>query len=121
MNRLVTVTVSRAAADQRKGRAGRVGPGVCYRLYSRHAFQGMIPFTPPEMLLADLSPLILELAVWGVKDPSELSWLSPPPRAAWESGRRLLIDLGALDPEGSATPVGRSMARLPLHPRLRRL
>jgi ATP-dependent helicase HrpB len=81
----------------------------------------MIPFTPPEMLLADLSPLILELAVWGVKDPGELSWLSPPPKAAWESGRRLLMDLGALDPDGSATPVGRSMARLPLHPRLGRL
>ena len=121
MNRLVTVAVSKAAAEQRKGRAGRLGPGVCYRLYSRHAFQGMILFTPPEMLLADLSPLILELAVWGVKDPSELSWLSSPPRAAWESGRRLLMDLGALDPEGSATPVGRSMARLPLHPRLGRL
>ena len=121
MNRLVTVAVSKAAADQRKGRAGRLGPGVCYRLYSRHAFQGMIPFTPPEMLLADLSPLILELAVRGVKDPSELSWLSPPPKAAWESGRRLLMELGALDPEGSATPVGRSMARLPLHPRLGRL
>jgi len=121
MNRLVTVAVSKAAAAQRKGRAGRLGSGVCYRLYSRHAFQGMIPFAPPEMLLADLSPLILELAVWGVKDPTELSWLDPPPKAAWESGRRLLMDLGALDPKGSATPVGRSMARLPLHPRLGRL
>ncbi|HWU37896.1 MAG TPA: ATP-dependent helicase HrpB, partial [Candidatus Acidoferrum sp.] len=121
MNRLVTVAVSRAAAEQRKGRAGRVGPGVCYRLYSRHAFQGMIPFTPPEMLGADLSSLILELAAWGVKDPAELSWLDPPPKAAWESGRRLLMDLGALDPKGSVTPVGRAMARLPLHPRLGRL
>jgi len=121
MNRLVTVAVSKAAAAQRKGRAGRLDPGVCYRLYSRHAFQGMIPFTPPEILLVDLSPLILELAVWGVKDPTELSWLDPPPKAAWESGRRLLVDLGALDPKGSVTPVGRSMARLPLHPRLGRL
>jgi ATP-dependent helicase HrpB len=121
MNRLVTVSVSRASADQRKGRAGRLGPGICYRLYSRHTFQGMIPFTPPEMLVTDLSPLILELAVWGVKDPGELSWLSPPPKAAWESGRHLLMDLGALDPEGSATPIGRWMARLPLHPRLGRL
>jgi ATP-dependent helicase HrpB len=121
MNRLVTVTVSKTAAAQRKGRAGRLGPGVCYRLYSRHVFQGMIPFAPPEILLADLSPLILELAVWGVKDPTELCWLDPPPKAAWESGRRLLIDLGALSSEGSLTPVGRSMARLPLHPRLARL
>src|SRR5512137_2140873 len=84
MNRLVTVAVSKAAADQRKGRAGRLGPGVCYRLYSRHAYQGMIPFSPPEMLLADLSPLVLELGVWGVKNPADLSWLSPPPTAAWE-------------------------------------
>ncbi|NTV31843.1 MAG: ATP-dependent helicase HrpB [Deltaproteobacteria bacterium] len=121
MNRLVTVAASKAAAEQRKGRAGRLGPGVCYRLYSRHTFQGMIPFTPPEMLLADLSPLILELALWGVKDPTELSWLDPPPKAAWESGLRLLMELGALDPKGSATPVGRWMARLPLHPRLGRL
>jgi ATP-dependent helicase HrpB len=121
MNRLVTVTVSKAAAEQRKGRAGRLGPGICYRLYGRHAFQGMIPFTPPEMLLADLSPLILELAVRGVKDPTELSWLDAPPKAAWESGRRLLVELGALDPKGSVTPVGRWMARLPLHPRLGRL
>jgi ATP-dependent helicase HrpB len=121
MNRLVTVAVSRAAAEQRKGRAGRLGPGICYRLYSRHAFQGMIPFTPPEMLLADLSPLILELAVWGVKDPTELSWLDAPPKAAWESGLRLLRELGALDPKGSVTSVGRGMARLPLHPRLGRL
>jgi ATP-dependent helicase HrpB len=81
MNRLVTVAVSNAAAEQRKGWAGRLGPGICYRIYSRHAFQGMIPFTPPEMLLADLSPLILELAVWGVKDPTELSWLDDPWRA----------------------------------------
>jgi ATP-dependent helicase HrpB len=121
MNRLVTVAVSKAAAAQRKGRAGRLGPGVCYRLYGRHAFQGMIPFTPPEMLSTDLSPLVLELSVWGVKDPAELSWLDPPPKAAWESGRRLLMDLGALDPKGSVTPVGRAMARLPLHPRLGRL
>lgn len=121
MNRLVTVSVSKAAAEQRKGRAGRVGPGICYRLYSRHAFQGMIPFTPPEVLLADLSPLVLELAVWGVKAPTELSWLDTPPKAAWEAGRSLLRELGALDAKGSVTPAGRWTARLPLHPRLGRL
>ena len=121
MNRLITVAVSRAAAEQRKGRAGRLGPGVCYRLYSRHAFQTLIPFAPPEMLVSDLSSLVLELGVWGVKDPADLSWLDPPPAAAWESARRLLFDLGALDAKGAVTPVGRSMARLPLHPRLARL
>jgi ATP-dependent helicase HrpB len=121
MNRLLTVAVSKAAAEQRKGRAGRLGPGLCYRLYSRHAFQTLIPFAPPEMLVSDLSSLVLELGVWGVKDPAELSWIDPPPAAAWESGKRLLFDLGALDAKGAVTPVGRSMARLPLHPRLARL
>jgi ATP-dependent helicase HrpB len=121
MNRLITVPVSRAAAEQRKGRAGRLSPGVCYRLYSRHTFQSSVPFAPPEILLSDLSSPALELAVWGVKDPTELSWLDAPPGAAWESARRLLLDLGALDLQGKVTSVGKSMARLPLHPRLARL
>jgi ATP-dependent helicase HrpB len=121
MNRLVTLSVSRASAEQRKGRAGRLGPGVCYRLYGKHDLQSMLPFTQPEMLVSDLSQLVLELAVWGVKDPQTLSWLDTPPAAAWDSGLRLLKDLGALDPSGSVTPTGRAMARLPLHPRLSRL
>jgi len=121
MNRLVTVPVSRASAEQRKGRAGRLGPGACYRLYSRHSFQGLQPFTQPEMLTSDLSPLALELAAWGVKDPQTLSWLDAPPMAAWASGQRLLKELGALDSSGSITSLGREMARLPLHPRLGRL
>jgi ATP-dependent helicase HrpB len=121
MNRLITVSVSKAAAEQRKGRAGRIGPGICYRLYSRHAFESMIPYAPPEMLVSDLSSLVLELAAWGVKDPTTLSWLDPPPAAPWESARRLLLELGALDSEGAVTQVGRSMARLPVHPRLGRL
>ena len=121
MNRLITVPVSKAAAEQRKGRAGRVSPGVCYRLYSRHTFQSSVSFTPPEILVSDLSSLALELAVWGVKDPAELSWLDAPPAAAWESGRRLLLDLGALDRQGKVTSIGKSMVRLPLHPRLARL
>jgi ATP-dependent helicase HrpB len=121
MNRLITVPVSRASAEQRKGRAGRIGPGVCYRLYSRHAFQSSVPFTPPEILVSDLSSLALELAAWGVKDPAELSWLDAPPAASWDSARRLLLDLEALDLQGAVTPLGRSMARLPLHPRLARL
>ncbi|MDH4231697.1 MAG: ATP-dependent helicase HrpB, partial [Nitrospirota bacterium] len=121
MNRLITGSVSRASAEQRKGRAGRLGPGLCCRLYSRNSFQGMVPFSPPEILVTDLSSLVLELAVWGVKKPSGLSWLDAPPEAAWNAALDLLKNLGALDQEGSATPVGRQMSRLPLHPRLSRL
>jgi len=121
MNKLVTIPVSRASAEQRKGRAGRLGPGVCYRLFSKHEFLALQPFSRPEILVSDLSPLALELAVWGVKDPHTLSWLDAPPAAAWEVGRRFLQELGALDPSGSITTVGRNMASFPLHPRLSRL
>ena len=121
MNRLKTVSVSRASAEQRKGRAGRLGPGVCYRLYSEHDFQGMQPFTQPEILVSDLAPLALELFAWGVKDPQTLKWLDPPPAVAWDAGLQLLKDLGALDHSGSITQTGRAMALLPLHPRLSRL
>ena len=121
MNRLVTVTVSQAAARQRAGRAGRLGPGVCYRLYSSHTFQSLIPFAPPEIAISDLSSLVLDLAAWGVKDPAGLSWLDPPPPAAWRAARDLLKSLGALDAKDAITPAGEAMARLPLHPRLGRL
>ncbi len=121
MNRLVTVPVSRASAEQRKGMAGRTGPGVCYRLYGSHELSGMPPFTQPEILISDLSQLALELSLWGVKDPRMLAWLDEPPRAAWDAGCRLLADLGAVDRTGSLTPAGRAMDRLPVHPRLGRL
>jgi ATP-dependent helicase HrpB len=121
MNRLVTVPVSKASAEQRKGRAGRLGPGVCYRLYSQHDLHGMPPYSQPEILVSDLSPLALELAAWGVKDPHALSWLDTPPAAAWNTGVRLLKELGTLDASYSITALGRAMARLPLHPRLSRL
>ncbi len=121
MNRLITVSVSKASAEQRKGRAGRLVPGICYRLYSRHVFQSMLPFTTPEILISDLSSLVLELAIWGVKDPAGLAWLDAPPDAAWKSAERLLMDLGALDRKGSVTKRGKAMAGLPLHPRLGRL
>lgn len=121
MNRLLTVTISRASAEQRKGRAGRLGPGVCYRLYGRHVLQSMVPYTPPEILSVELASLVLELAAWGVKDPGTLSWLDPPPVPAWEEANRLLTDLGALDSQEALTRIGRDMARLPLHPRLSRL
>src|SRR5208337_2683651 len=93
MNRLMTASVSKASAEQRKGRAGRTGPGICYRLYSRYTFQSMVPFTPPEILVSDLSSLVLELAAWGVKDPSELMWLDAPPSAAWDRALSLLVEL----------------------------
>ncbi|MFO7568483.1 MAG: ATP-dependent helicase HrpB [Smithellaceae bacterium] len=121
MNRLATVAVSQASARQRQGRAGRLGPGVCYRLYSLHTFQSLLPFAPPEISISDLSQLVLDLAAWGVRDPDMLSWLDPPPPSAWRAAQELLIELGALDAEGSMTPVGESMARLPVHPRLGRL
>lgn len=121
LDRLVTVRVSRASADQRAGRAGRQGPGVCYRLWSRHVQQGLVPFTPPEIKTTDLSRLVLELACWGVSDPYALAWLDPPPAAAWQEGAALLVRLCALDPKGMITALGREMADLPTHPRLARL
>jgi len=121
MNRLVTVRESKASAEQRRGRAGRIAPGVCYRLFSRHTFHAMTPHTPPEILDSDLSPLVLELAAWGAADPSALSWLDPPPAAALSTARQLLADLSALDDAGRVTPLGNAMARLPLHPRLARM
>ncbi len=121
MNRLVTGPVSRASAEQRKGRAGRLGPGVCYRLYGSETFRGSTPFAQPEILQTDLAPLALELLAWGVKDPNSLSWLDAPPASAWNSSLDLLRLLNAVDPAGSVTPAGREMAALPLHPRLARL
>ena len=118
MNRLVTVRESKASAEQRKGRAGRLAPGVCYRLFSRHTFNAMTAHTPPEILDSDLSALVLELAAWGVADPLSLNWLDPPPVAAIEVARDLLTDLSAIDPAGRITGLGNSMAQLPLHPRL---
>jgi ATP-dependent helicase HrpB len=121
MNRLVTVRESKASAEQRRGRAGRLAPGVCYRLFSRHTFHAMTLHSPPEILDCDLSPLVLELAAWGVADPSALSWLDALPVAALSAARQLLADLSALDDAGRVTPLGNAMARLPLHPRLARL
>ena len=118
MGRLVTLPVSRAAADQRRGRAGRLGPGVCYRLWAEAEERGLVPFTTPEILEADLAPLALDLAAWGATDPASLSWLDPPPDAAWREARELLVRLGAISGDGRLTDHGRAMAALPLHPRL---
>lgn len=118
MTRLETVTVSRAAADQRRGRAGRLGPGVCYRLWSEQDDRLLAPCSAPEILEADLAPLALELAAWGAADPAALRWLDPPPAGAYAQARELLRQLGALDAAGALTPHGRQMAALGLHPRL---
>ncbi|MGL4963440.1 MAG: ATP-dependent helicase HrpB [Inquilinus sp.] len=119
MSRLETVTIARAAADQRRGRAGRTEPGVCWRLWARAGEGAMAPFDPPEILVADLAPLALELALWGVGGGGgDLAWLDPPPAAALAQARALLAELGAIDADGRPTAHGKAMARLPLHPRL---
>jgi ATP-dependent helicase HrpB len=120
MTRLETTRVSQASADQRRGRAGRLEPGVCYRLWTEEAQRGLLPFTPPGILDADLAPMALELAMWGA-DAATLPWLTPPPAAALATARALLADLGALDVAGAITPHGRAMARLGQHPRLAHL
>jgi ATP-dependent helicase HrpB len=118
MTRLVTATVSRAGADQRRGRAGRVAPGVCYRLWTEGQQAALLAHRPPEILEADLAPLALELAGWGVYDPAELRWLDEPPPGAFAQAREVLLRLEALDAEGRITAHGRAMASLSLHPRL---
>ena len=118
MSRLETQRISRASAEQRQGRAGRVESGVCYRVWSEGAQRSLAPFTSPEIVEADLAPLALELASWGARDASELRWLDPPPAAMLASARDLLSRLGALDASGRITPHGRQMARLSVHPRL---
>jgi len=117
MSRLATVPVSRDAADQRRGRAGRLGPGVCYRLWTAQQDAHLVPRRTPEIREADLAPLALELAVWGA-DAASLRWLDPPPAAAMAQARDLLTLLGALDGTGAVTPHGRRMAGLGVHPRL---
>ena len=116
MSRLETVRVSRAEADQRRGRAGRTQPGVCYRLWSEVEQAALHDFAPPEILQADLAPLALDLAAWGAT-PDDLRWLDAPPDAGYEQARGLLADLGALR-DGALTEHGRALAALPMHPRL---
>ena len=118
MTRLETVRVSRASADQRRGRAGRLGPGVCYRLWEEHEHHALLAQPTPEILEADLAPLALDLAAAGVVDPAELRWLDPPPAASFSQARELLAELGALDERGRITAHGRGMASFGMHPRL---
>ncbi|MES2143407.1 MAG: ATP-dependent helicase HrpB, partial [Pseudomonadota bacterium] len=115
MARLVTERVTRAEAEQRRGRAGRVGPGVCYRFWTRGEEGALAAFPPPEIAVGDLTGLALELALWG---GSDLPFLTPPHAGAMAEARALLIGLDALDPQGRITDHGRALAALPLHPRL---
>jgi ATP-dependent helicase HrpB len=121
MTRLETVRVSRASADQRRGRAGRTAPGVCYRLWHAAEDHHLLPRTTPEILEADLAALALDLALAGRRNPEGLAFLDPPPPAAFDAARSLLAQLGALDTGGGVTTHGRAMARLGLHPRLAHL
>jgi ATP-dependent helicase HrpB len=121
LTRLETVRVSRAAADQRRGRAGRTEEGICYRLWDEPQTGSLEPYTRPEILSADLSALVLDLAQWGAADPAKLAFLDPPPRAALTEAKALLTELSAIDSDGRITEEGRRLRNLPLPPRLARM
>ncbi len=118
LSRLETIRVTQDSAEQRRGRAGRLEPGICYRLWTEREQAALAPRRPPEILDADLAPLLLDLTEWGTPDPSELAWLTPPPSGAVAHAKDLLTALGALDSDGRLTEHGRQMAALPVHPRL---
>jgi ATP-dependent helicase HrpB len=116
MTRLETLRVSRATADQRRGRAGRTGSGVCYRLWHEH--EELLPAAAPEILEADLAPLALDLAAAGISTPGELRWIDPPPASAFGAAQHVLRELDLLDEAGLMTDAGRRAAAMPVHPRL---
>ena len=121
VTRLETVKVSRASADQRRGRAGRTEPGVCFRLWAEPETQGLVPFGEPEVKSADLSGLLLDCAEWGAPDPKTLSWLDPPAEGPLAAARASLQAIEALDDDGRITRQGRELRSLPLPPRLARM
>ena len=121
LTRLETVRVSRASADQRRGRAGRTEPGVCLRLWDEPQTASLEPYARPEILAADLSGFALDLAQWGEAEPERLAFLDPPPKAAFAEARALLRELDAIDADGRIREDGRQLARLPLPPRLARM
>ncbi|AMJ62412.1 ATP-dependent helicase HrpB [Bosea sp. PAMC 26642] len=121
VTRLETRRVSRAAADQRRGRAGRTEPGICYRLWEEAGTGALEAFARPEILSADLAPLLLDCAAWGVSEPASLAFLDPPPAPALKEARALLASLHALDADGRITRDGRALQALPLPPRMARM
>ncbi|MFA5900231.1 MAG: ATP-dependent helicase HrpB [Hyphomicrobium sp.] len=121
VTRLETVRVSRAAADQRRGRAGRTEPGVCYRLWDEAQTQSLPAYAEAEIRSADLAPLLLDCAEWGTTDPRSLSWIDAPSTAAIDAAREELTELGALDADGRITAIGKRLRALPLPPRLARM
>ncbi len=124
MNRLELRRIARDAAEQRAGRAGRMGPGICYRLWSKQQQDQLAPRTAPEIQGADLANMALQLLAWGASDPTELSWLDPPPRGAWQQAIDLLTTLGAVRRDGAQVSLsadGEAMARLGTHPRVARM
>ncbi|MCP4338640.1 MAG: ATP-dependent helicase HrpB [Desulfobulbaceae bacterium] len=118
LSKLTTVRVSKAAASQRAGRAGRLGPGYCLRLWTKAEHYSLTPFHPPEIVSVDLAGLALELFLWGVSEPGEMQWLDPPRRGPFKQARELLYSLGAIDESGRITATGQQLAGLPIHPRL---
>ncbi len=118
MTRLITVKSSQASAEQRRGRAGRLEPGICYRLWAENEQRARPAFTAPEIAEADLAPLTLELARWGVTDPKSLPWLDVPEAAKIDQARDILRGLEAIDHENRITAMGTAMAGIPVHPRL---
>jgi ATP-dependent helicase HrpB len=121
LTRLETVRASRAAVDQRRGRAGRTEPGICYRLWDEPQTASLAAYTQPEILSADLSSLVLDLAQWGVSDPATLAFFDPPPAPALKEAKSLLVELGALDADGRITAEGQRLRALALPPRLARM
>ena len=118
LSHLETVRISLDMATQRTGRAGRVAPGICYRLWNAGTEARMAKIRTPEILEADLAPLVLDAAVWGEKEVESLPWLTPPPRPALVHARELLLSLGAIDEENGITARGKALSKLPCHPRI---